>query len=140
MKREQIADIAAKFYPLPIKSIDEIKRMEDWCDKFADEVMALPCDQHPEWKQIERDFVEWDKEGGFNASQRQILDWFAERIKLKALDVPSDEEIENYLWEEIHIPLSDEDRLNNTEGYKIYKETFLWIRWMRDEIIKRNVK
>jgi hypothetical protein len=54
------------------------------------------------------------------------------------LDVPSDEETEEILWEEISIPLSEQDRLNNTAAYKQYKETFLWMRWMRDEIIKRN--
>jgi len=44
MKREKIADIAAKFYPLPIKSGRDIIKMDDWCDKFADEIMALPLD------------------------------------------------------------------------------------------------
>jgi hypothetical protein len=29
-----------------------------------------------EWLKIEKEFVEWDKEGGFNFSQRQIMDWF----------------------------------------------------------------
>jgi hypothetical protein len=54
------------------------------------------------------------------------------------LDVPSDDEIEDHLWEEITVPLSNMDRLNNTPAYQIYKETFLWIRWMRDVIIQRN--
>ena len=44
MKREQIADIAARYYPLPIKSRKDIIKMDDWCDKFADEIMALPLD------------------------------------------------------------------------------------------------
>jgi hypothetical protein len=45
MKREQIADIAARYYPLPVKSGKDIIKMDDWCDKFADEIMALPlCD------------------------------------------------------------------------------------------------
>ena len=54
------------------------------------------------------------------------------------LDVPSDDWIENELWENINIPLSEQDRLINTDAYKQYKETFLWMRWMREEIIKRN--
>lgn len=29
-----------------------------------------------QWKQIEDDFKEWDEKGKFNASQRNILDWF----------------------------------------------------------------
>jgi len=41
MKREQIADIAAWFYPLPVTSMEEVKSMEDWCDRFADEIMPL---------------------------------------------------------------------------------------------------
>ena len=54
------------------------------------------------------------------------------------LDVPSDKEIERYLWEEINVPLSNQDRLDNTTNYKIYKETFLWIRWAIDIIKNRN--
>lgn len=69
---------------------------------------------------------------------QEFFDLSADAILALPLDVPSDEEIENYLWEEIHVPLSEHDRLNNTLPYKIYKETFLWMRWMRDEIIKRN--
>lgn len=64
----------------------------------------------------------------------------ADAILAIPLDVPSDEETEEILWEEISIPLSEQDRLNNTAAYKQYKETFLWMRWMRDEIIKRNTK
>ena len=33
-----------------------------------------------DWKQIEKDFIKWDIEGKFCASQRQILDWFSERL------------------------------------------------------------
>jgi len=29
-----------------------------------------------EWLKIEKEFIEWDTEGGFNFSQRQIMDWF----------------------------------------------------------------
>jgi hypothetical protein len=67
-----------------------------------------------------------------------INDDIADAILALPLDVPSDEETEEILWEEISIPLSEQDRLNNTAAYKQYKETFLWMRWMRDEIIKRN--
>ena len=62
----------------------------------------------------------------------------ADAIMAIPLDIPTDEEIEEILWEEIHIPLSEQDKLNNTENYIFYKEVFLWVRWMRDEIIKRN--
>ena len=79
MKREQIADIAARYYPLPVKSGRDIIKMDNWCDEFADEVMALP------------------------------------------LDVPSDEEIEKFYENAIY---------DNSNGAT----------WMRDEIIKRNVK
>ena len=44
MKREQIADIAARYYPLPIKSGKDIIKMDNWCDEFADAIMALPLD------------------------------------------------------------------------------------------------
>ena len=33
-----------------------------------------------EWSKIEKDFIEWDNSTHSNASQRQILDWFKERI------------------------------------------------------------
>lgn len=33
------------------------------------------------WNQIERDFIEWDIQGRFSATQRQILDWFKERFE-----------------------------------------------------------
>ena len=44
-----------------------------------------------EWLKIEKEFVEWDKEGGFNYSQRQIMDWFEVKFteqtaKLKELN------------------------------------------------------
>ncbi len=28
------------------------------------------------WKEIEKEFIAWDKVGNFNASQRDILNWF----------------------------------------------------------------
>ena len=62
----------------------------------------------------------------------------ADAILALPLDVPSDKEIERYLWEEINVPLSNQDRLDNTTNYKIYKETFLWIRWAIDIIKNRN--
>jgi len=37
-----------------------------------------------DWKQIEHDFLEWDNETHSNASQRQILDWFRERLEKQA--------------------------------------------------------
>ena len=33
-------------------------------------------DQGRDWDNIEKEFVEWDKENGFNSSQRDILNWF----------------------------------------------------------------
>jgi hypothetical protein len=36
-----------------------------------------------DWKQIEKDFIEWDNEGHSNASQRQILNWFEKRFSQK---------------------------------------------------------
>ena len=33
------------------------------------------------WNQIEKDFIAWDNEGHSNASQRQILDWFKDRLR-----------------------------------------------------------
>jgi hypothetical protein len=65
------------------------------------------------------------------------IEQLAEKLALP-LNVPSDDELEKTLWEEIAIPLSEKDSENNTDAYKQYKETFLWMRWVRDEIIKRN--
>ena len=97
MKREQIADIAAKFYPLPIKSGRDIIKMDDWCDKLADEIMALP------------------------------------------IDVPSDEEMNNQ--SNMYGLLAIEDHLPD---YGVEENASLdFIRganWMRNEIIKRNVR
>lgn len=36
-----------------------------------------------EWGQIEKDFIEWDNATHSNASQRQILDWFKERLQIE---------------------------------------------------------
>lgn len=33
-----------------------------------------------EWKKIENEFIECDAQGKFQAGQRQILDWFSERL------------------------------------------------------------
>jgi hypothetical protein len=34
-----------------------------------------------DWKQIEKDFIDWDVENNYSSSQRQILDWFKEQFK-----------------------------------------------------------
>ena len=78
--------------------------------------------------------VEWD--GEYFMSH---IDWYLLPIEQK-LDVPTDEETESQLWEEIALPLCEKDRKNNTKNYRLYTETLYWIKWMRDEIIKRNVK
>jgi len=97
MNREQIAYIAAKFYPLPIKSMDEIKRMDDWCDNLADEIMGLP------------------------------------------LDVPSDAEVKYMVSFHAGVPCDDPD-IYGSHYREIYDECIRFGEWMRDEIIKRNVK
>ena len=33
-----------------------------------------------EWYKIREDFIAWDNEGHSNASQKNILDWFEERL------------------------------------------------------------
>lgn len=45
------------------------------------------------WKQIEKDFIEWDNATHSNASQRQILDWFKKRVEKQGSISPAD--IEN---------------------------------------------
>lgn len=66
------------------------------------------------------------------------LEEAADAILALPLEVPSDKEIENHLWDEIHIPLSQKEIDNNTNSYKTYMETLFWMRWMRDEIVERN--
>jgi hypothetical protein len=33
-----------------------------------------------DWKQIEKDFIDWDVENNYSSSQRQILDWFKKQL------------------------------------------------------------
>lgn len=50
------------------------------------------------------------------------------------LDVPSDDEMMETIWEETDVSLSLKDKEENTAAYA------RWAIWMRDEIIKRNTK
>ncbi|MCE5225253.1 MAG: hypothetical protein LLG05_05270 [Porphyromonadaceae bacterium] len=54
------------------------------------------------WKQIHDDFIAWDTEGKFEFSQKQIFEWFKEKITTELTEVResgqsnvSDEEITN---------------------------------------------
>jgi hypothetical protein len=43
-RKEKIISIAVKFYPLPIKSMEEVLKMDKWCEDFADAILALPLE------------------------------------------------------------------------------------------------
>ena len=44
----------------------------------------------------------------------------------------SDQDIEEYIWEEISIPLNNSDKENHTEGYVSYLNAVHWAKWGRD--------
>jgi len=44
----------------------------------------------------------------------------------------TDKEIEEYIWEEISIPLNQSDIDNYTEGYVSYLNAVHWAKWGRD--------
>lgn len=59
--------------------------------------------------------------------------------KSKELDAPlvitpllSDKAIEEYIWENISVPLSQSDIDNQTEEYIIYLNAVHWAKWGRD--------
>ena len=54
------------------------------------------------------------------------------------LDVPSDEEMMETIWEETDVSLSLKDKEENTVAYAMYLEIIRWAIWMKEEIIKRN--
>ena len=51
-----------------------IEAMEDYAFQFKEQREIT------NWIQIEKDFIEWDNASHSNASQRQILDWFKEKL------------------------------------------------------------
>ena len=76
------------------------------------------------------DSYHYDKDDkDFCCDWLNTFDWY-----LLPVPLPSDEEIEEMLWEEINIPLSQKDKEFNTDAYKQYQETLYWMRWMRDNI------
>ena len=50
------------------------------------------------WEQIEKEFIEWDKKGRFIASQRQILNWFKNKLSQTESipNIPTAEEIKEH--------------------------------------------
>lgn len=44
----------------------------------------------------------------------------------------TDKEIENYIWEEISVPLSKDDIDNQTDNYITYLNAVYWAKWGRD--------
>lgn len=44
----------------------------------------------------------------------------------------SDKEIEDYIWENISIPLSQVDIDNNSDAYVQYLNAVYWAKWGRD--------
>ena len=62
----------------------------------------------------------------------------ADAILALPLDVPSDEEIMETIWEETDVSLSLKDKEENTVAYAMYLEIIRWAIWMKEEIIKRN--
>jgi len=62
----------------------------------------------------------------------------ADEILALPLDVPSDEEMMETIWEETDVSLSLKDKEENTVAYAMYLEIIRWAIWMREEIINRN--
>ena len=62
----------------------------------------------------------------------------ADAILALPLDVPSDEEMMETIWEETDVSLSLKDKEENTVAYAMYLEIIRWAIWMKEEIIKRN--
>lgn len=125
-------------------SIQEWIKLKKRCVEYINKLLKMKREQiiHALYTQKvigNIDLMELLEKAGYkDYSISSIIDRITDAILALPLDVPSDEEIEETLWEEINIPLSEKDRENNTVAYKQYKETFLWMRWMRNEIIKRN--
>ena len=67
-----------------------------------------------------------------------INDDIADAILALPLDVPSDEEMMETIWEETDVSLSLKDKEENTVAYAMYLEIIRWAIWMKEEIIKRN--
>ena len=54
-RKEKIISIAVKFYPLSIKSMEEVLKMDKWCEDFADDILSLPL-EIPSDEEIEKRF------------------------------------------------------------------------------------
>jgi hypothetical protein len=67
-----------------------------------------------------------------------IKSFIADAILALPLDVPSDEEMMETIWEETDVSLSLKDKEENTVAYAMYLEIIRWAIWMKEEIIKRN--
>ena len=67
-----------------------------------------------------------------------INDDIADAILALPLEVPTDEEMMETIWEETDVSLSLKDKEENTVAYAMYLEIIRWAIWMKEEIIKRN--
>src|SRR5574343_347351 len=43
-RKEKIIEIVAKYYLLSIKSMEDVSRMDRWCEDLADAILSLPLD------------------------------------------------------------------------------------------------
>lgn len=91
-----------------------------------------------------REFIDWHNnlEPERNKISKASGNIFLKNHKpeFKNLDIPlvsgsvlSDSEIEEYIWEEIELPLCETDRILNTDNYKRYLEAVKWAKFGRDE-------
>ena len=101
--------------------------------------VELPSDEELEkWKQIEHDFIVWDKKGNFNASQRQILNWF--KVRFNSLNLinklPTNEEIHFAGMNHYDYRIVDDGKTKE----KIIRFANIWregAKWMRDKLINK---
>jgi len=49
----------------------------------------------------------------------------------------ADKEIESIIWEKFEMPLSLQDKADNSPNYKKYLIAVKWAKWMRDNLIRR---
>ena len=101
--------------------------------------VELPSGEELEkWKQIEHDFIVWDKKGNFNASQRQILNWF--KVRFNSLNLinklPTNEEIHFAGMNHYDYRIVDDGKTKE----KIIRFANIWregAKWMREKLINK---
>ena len=89
-KQEKIVTVLAKYYPLPIASMHDIEKMDDWCETVAKEIDAIepePIDKHVELIEAFIDLMD-DWTVVQNPMDRNYIDaWLKVRTLRKELDV-----------------------------------------------------